>query len=136
MGIEEKLALAKETISHTKIVVEDMQKNRSEYSSKDLSWRNVDLMYSLIKAFESLTEMVEESLIVTFEKEQDQEEPPLSRFLEPDMPDGREEKKEQPLHATASDEERSLIAEEERIKALRSRKVDKGDDTEGEILRE
>jgi len=56
--IGEKVAKVKETVKHVNIIVEDMKKNRSEYSSKDLSWRNVDLMAELVKVINDLSDLV------------------------------------------------------------------------------
>ena len=54
-----KIAKARETIKNTRVIVDDMRVNRKEYSSQDLSWRNVDLMRGIINAFEDLVDGLE-----------------------------------------------------------------------------
>jgi len=44
------LIKTQEVIKNTHIIIKNMQENRKEYSPRDLSWRNVDLMSSLIQA--------------------------------------------------------------------------------------
>jgi len=53
-GLNPFIAKALEITKHTCIIVEDMKKNRSEYSTLDLTWRCVELMEVITKCFEDL----------------------------------------------------------------------------------
>ena len=53
---------SREILQNTRIIAEDMRKNRKEYSSMDLSWRNVDLFIALLQSMEAL-DIVVASLI-------------------------------------------------------------------------
>ena len=46
-SVRESLETALKAVENTAIVIEDMKANRKEYGSKELSWRNVDLLFIL-----------------------------------------------------------------------------------------
>lgn len=48
------IASAKEKMMHTNIILDDMIKNKREYSSKDLSWRNLDLLKAVILSLDEV----------------------------------------------------------------------------------
>ncbi len=129
MGVGERLALAKETVRHAKTIIDDMRSNRAEYSSKDLSWRNVDLMHSLIEAFAALVEALEEPFNADMEREErlETEQPDENEPDEKDVPQPKETKlqveneldQEEPINS------RSPTVEPPKLH------VEAGDNTEG-----
>lgn len=46
---------ANEKLKHTNIILDDMMKNKREYSSRDLSWRNLDLLKAMVLTVNELS---------------------------------------------------------------------------------
>lgn len=76
--IRETLDSANEKLKHTNIILKDMMENKKEYSSRDLSWRNLDLLKAMVLAVNELSMVVEEiankTMITTVQFIEDDEE--------------------------------------------------------------
>lgn len=75
MSGEEKglLARANEIVDNAQVILDDMKKNRTEYNSKDLAWRCIDMVNVQNSAIKALLMAIEGKEIILKDKDDDEE---------------------------------------------------------------